>query len=93
MVFDGFLDDDCFWELFFMSLIMKSEGSSIQNFLLSETKSMLSWVEFPVIVSVLLFTWSVISVSLPIHSRGSWIVSHKSSSHRVKHFFSIFESL
>ena len=93
MIFHSFLDDDSFWELFLMSFIMKSEGSSVQNFLFTKTESVFCWIEFPVIVSVLLFPWSIISVSLPVHSRGNWVISNKSTTHWVKHFFCIFESL
>jgi hypothetical protein len=93
MIFNSFLDDDSFWELFLMSLIMKSEGSSVQNFLFTETETVFCWVKFPVVVSVLLFPRSIVSVSLPVHSRSYWVISNKSSSHWVKHFFCIFESL
>jgi hypothetical protein len=93
MVFDSLLDNHSFWELLFVPLVVESKGSTVQNLFLAETKPVISWVEFPVIVSIFLLTGCVISMSLSIHCRSSWIVSDMSTSHWINHFLCIFESL
>lgn len=92
MVFHSLLDYHSFWELFFVSLVVESQGSTIQNFLFTETESVIGWIKFPIIVSIFLFSWGVVSVSLSVHGGGHWVISDMCPSHWVYHLFSIFKS-
>lgn len=75
-----------------MSLVVQSQGSSIQYLFLSEAEPVLSWVKLPIIVSILLLARSVVSVSLSVHGGGYRIVGNVGSSHRVNHLLSVFKS-
>ena len=93
MILDSLLDDHGLGILFLVSLGVKSESCTIQNSFLTITKSVVCWVEFPVIISLFLFSGSVITVSFTIHGSGRWIISNKSSSLWIKHLFCALQSL
>lgn len=87
MVFNSFLYNCCFWELVFIPLCMKGHSSTIFNSLLTISKYMGIWVEFPLIVSVFLFTWLKVTMGLLIHFLDSSIIILHSTSYWVDHIF------
>ena len=93
MVLNSLLDNDGLWVLLFVSLGVERKGGTIQNSLLTITESVICWVDFPVVISLLLFTWCVVSVSLSVHRSGTWIISNKSSPNRVKHILGALKPL
>ena len=76
-----------------MSLGVESEGGTVQNSLLAISESVICWVDFPVVISLLLFTWGVVSVSLSVHRSGTRIISNKSSTNWIKHILSTLKPL
>lgn len=91
VIFDSLLNDNSFWELFLWSFMVDSLSSSIQNFLFSVTKSVTRWVQLPVVVSILLFSWSKVAMSLSILSLELFLLGN-SSSKWVQKLLSIDES-
>ena len=67
LVFNCLLYNCCFWELVFISLSMECHGSSILDSLFTISKHMSIWVEFPLVISVFLFTWLIVSMGLLVH--------------------------
>lgn len=93
LVLDSLLDNNGLWILLLMSLGMECEGSTIENSLFSITKSVICWLEFPVIVSLLLLTWSVVAMGLSVHRSGAWIISNEGSSNWIKHILGALKPL
>jgi hypothetical protein len=93
VVLYSLLDDHGLGVLLLVSLGVEGKRRTIQNSFFTITKSVVCWVEFPVVISLFLLSWSVISVSFTIHGSGVWIISNKRSSLWIKHLFSTFQSL
>ena len=75
-----------------VSLIMESVTSSVQDSLLSIAESVALWVEFPVVISVLLLTRGKVSVSFSVHISDNFFL-RLANAERVDHFFSAFKVL
>lgn len=93
LVLDSLLDNDGLWILLLVSLGMECKSSTIENSLLTITKSVICWLEFPVIVSLLLLAWSVVAVSLSVHRSGGWVLSNECSSNWIKHILGVLKPL
>ena len=91
LIFNSLLYNDGLGELFFCPLIMKGISSSVQDFLFTITETMIGWVKLPVVVSVLLLTWSEIAMGFSVHILDVLIVVMSCTS-GVEHVFGIFES-
>ncbi len=61
------LNDDSFWESRFESFIMNGHSCAVEQPLFSVSKSMLCGIDWPIVVSGFLLTWSEVSMSLCIH--------------------------
>jgi len=70
VVLNSLFNDDSFGELLFWSLVMNAHGSSVQDFLFTETEPVIAWVKLPVVIAVLLLSWSKIAVGLFVHVRN-----------------------
>ena len=92
MVFNSLLDDGCFWELVLISLGMKGHGGTVFNSLFSISEYVSIWVEFPFVVSILLFSWLEVSMSLLIHVFNCLVIVSESTTHWVDHVFCAFET-
>ena len=73
LIFHCFLYYHCFWKTRFKSLIVNRHSSSIKKTLFSITKSMLCFINFPVVTSTSLFSWSKITMSFGIHLSNVFI--------------------
>lgn len=71
---------------------MDGLGSSIQHFLFSIPKPVVLWIEFPLVLSVLLLSWGEVSVSLSV-LRGVFVSLRLTSSVRVEKLLGVDDSL
>ena len=91
LILDNLLHNYSFGELFLISFGMKCLGSTVQDSFLCIAKTVIFCVKLPVIISILLFAWSKVSVSLSVHLSNLLGFSHASVSW-IDHVFSILKS-
>lgn len=93
VVLYSLLDDDGLRVLLLVALWVQSKSGSIEHPLLTIAESVISWVELPVVVSLLLLSWRIISMSLPVHSSCRWVISDEGTSNWVEHLLGALETL
>ena len=91
LIFNSFLNNNCFRELPFKPFRMQRHCSPIKKSLFTISKPMLIWIYMPVIFSIFLFSWSKVSMSFIVHLSDLGVLFH-GSSHWVKHIFGTFTS-
>lgn len=93
LVLDSLLNNDSLGVLLLVPLCVESESCSIENSLLTVAESVVCWVELPVVFSLLLLTWGIVSMGLSVHGSGRGVVCNECSSNWVEHFFGALEAL
>ena len=93
LVLDSFLDDDGLGILLLVPFSVKSKGCAVKDSLFTISETVVCWIEFPVVLSLLLLTGCVVAVGFSVQCRSRWIISHECSSNRVEHLFSVLEAL
>ena len=76
-----------------MPLGVESQGSAIEDSLLTVSESVVRWIKLPVVIPLLLLAWSVVSMGLPVHRSGAGILGDKGSADWVEHLLGALEAL
>ena len=93
LVLDSLLNDYGLGVLLLMPLGVESQGSAIENPLLAVSKSVVRWIKLPVVIPLLLLTWGVVTMGLPVHRSGAGILSDKGATDWIEHLFGTLEAL
>jgi hypothetical protein len=93
LVLHCLLNDHRLRVLLLKSFSMESHCCAIKDSLFAISESVVRWIKLPVVIPLLLFAWSIVSMSLPVHRSSVWILGHKGTANWVKHLLGTLESL